>query len=77
MLKPQVVTPETVSPWLRKNEYSMILEEEPLPSMLGNAIGGADATDMKGPLMNVLVQIPKMPPEDNFAFNENEDNITE
>jgi hypothetical protein len=53
------------------------LEEEPLPSMLGNTIGGAQATDMKSPLMNILAQIPKMPPEDNFVFNEKEENMNE
>jgi hypothetical protein len=50
------------------------LEEEPLPSMLGNTIGGADATDMKDCLRNVLAH---MPPKDNFAYNEKEENINE
>jgi hypothetical protein len=67
----QVVAPETVSPWPRKkNEHSTISKKEPLLSMLGNTTGGAGATDMKVPLMNFPAQIPRMPPEDNFVFNE-------
>jgi hypothetical protein len=74
--KSQVVTPETVSPWPRKkNEHSTIWKKEPLLSMLGNTTGGAGAREVKVPLMHFPAQ--KMPPEDNFVFNENEENIIE
>jgi hypothetical protein len=53
------------------------LKKEPLLSMLGNTTGGADATEMKFPLMNFPAPIPKMPPEDNFSFNEKGENINE
>jgi hypothetical protein len=55
----------------------MIFGKGPWPSVPGNLIGGADAPETEGGLMKFPTQIPQIPPEDNFSFNENEKNISE